>query len=60
MTKTKKRWEIHIPNVGIDEFTKLTSEKLIQYQCSQLIRIFKIAEDFLINVIFVSPIPLSQ
>jgi IQ domain-containing protein H len=52
--KRKKRIEIHVNSISVSEMKRMSMEKFLQRENSQISRIFAV-KDPLVDVIYVSP-----
>ena len=53
--KTKKRVEVHINSLSIDEIKRMSMEKFLQRENGQLSRIFTAGKDPNLEIIYVCP-----
>ena len=56
--KLKRRIEVHICSFSFEEMRRLTMEKFVQRQNSQICRIFRLKDPY-IEIVYVSPFDLS-
>ncbi len=57
--KKKRRVEIHINSLSIDDLKRISMEKFLQRENAQIARIFKL-KDPLVDIIYVSPFQMTN
>lgn len=57
--KKKKRVEIHINSISVQEMKRISMEKFLQRENAQISRIFAV-KDPLVDVIYVSPFQMTN
>lgn len=58
--KQRKRVEIHINSLSIDEIKRMSMEKFLQRENAQISRIFASGKDPNIEIIYVCPYQMTQ
>lgn len=57
--KQKRRVEIHINSISVNEMKRISMEKFLQRENAQISRIFSV-KDPLVDVIYVSPFQMTN